>query len=446
MRHVPARSMAILAIALSCQTAMASPVEDATGGSPASQGPGGLRERALLRAARHGDVALLASLADTLPDTPLKHLVLARVAAGSLRADIANEHVAEFLGAGDRSDLPEAYGILADINLAVGNYDAADDAAQQRLHWLRELSADHEDLQDAAVMASITTQLRDAPAQRVAAHAPVADSYARDKVGLARMGILVNGGAQEAVLDTGANISVLSASAAKRLGVDVRPGAASVGTSSRSAIQTNVAVARSLSIGGVTIENVAFLVLDDSQLELPVPGGYRIDAIVGFPVFRALERVRFRKDGGFVIEPGADRREAPAPQNMWLSGSDLFVDATVNGIDVAMHLDSGASASSLSSRFAAEHPDIVSGLARSIQGVAGAGGSTTRGVVLWPDVTVTVDGTSVELPKIAVTVEESGETASQVKGVLGGDVLNAHASWTIDFRSMRVELTPEAGR
>jgi hypothetical protein len=201
---------------------MASPVEDATGGSPASQGPGGLRERALLRAARHGDVALLASLADTLPDTPLKHLVLARVAAGSLRADIANEHVAEFLGAGDRSDLPEAYGILADINLAVGNYDAADDAAQQRLHWLRELSADHEDLQDAAVMASITTQLRDAPAQRVAAHAPVADSYARDKVGLARMGILVNGGAQEAVLDTGANISVLSASAAKRLGVDVR--------------------------------------------------------------------------------------------------------------------------------------------------------------------------------------------------------------------------------
>lgn len=61
--------------------------------------------------------------------------------------------------------------------------------------------------------------------------------------------------------------------------------------------------AERLEFAGVTLANVAFLVLDDAQLEMPLPGGYKIDAIVGFPVLRMLDRITFEAGGRLSAEP-----------------------------------------------------------------------------------------------------------------------------------------------
>ncbi|MES3045594.1 retropepsin-like aspartic protease [Sphingomonas faeni] len=115
----------------------------------------------------------------------------------------------------------------------------------------------------------------------------------RDKAGLVRAAVVISGLTQNAILDTGANLSVMSASAAKRLGLRIRDGAGRIASPSSGQIVTRVAVADRLVIAGVELAHVASLVMDDAQLSFPIVGGYQIDAIAGFSVFRAVGQTRF---------------------------------------------------------------------------------------------------------------------------------------------------------
>ena len=74
------------------------------------------------------------------------------------------------------------------------------------------------------------------------------------------------------------------------------------------------------------LRNVAFLIIDDSQLTFPqVPGGYDIKAIVGLPVMRALGRMRM--EAGAVLGAGTGGRPRPARPICAASGNQLYVDA-----------------------------------------------------------------------------------------------------------------------
>lgn len=228
-----------------------------------------------------------------------------------------------------------------------------------------------------------------------------------------RTQVMINGEAQEAVLDSGANLSVVSATLAARLGLR-RLGKASVGSSSRAVIGVEVAVAYLLEIAGLVLEHVAFLVVEDAQLDMPLPGGYRIDAIIGFPVFRAMGRVRFNHDGTLLPEPG--KGEPVVAPNLFLAGSDLLVDGRVNGIRASLHLDSGGNTSSLARSFLVAHPEALQGLKKSKQRVGGAGGVSERAVVLGSDVKVGVGDRAVVLPTLPVVDMGSGHAPEPWSG------------------------------
>ncbi|HYG06255.1 MAG TPA: aspartyl protease family protein [Stenotrophomonas sp.] len=393
--------------------------------------------RQRLQAAADGDVASLAAALPQLP-APWDMLAQARLAAGRLDEARAIALAEAFLAGTVPTpcDAALAQSIIADAAFASARYARAASAAQARAQILTQCHAAADEIEGATTMAGLAQRLSAVPPPHVAAFSPVAVHFVRDKAGLARTPVTINGQPQEAVLDTGANVSVVSASTAKRLGL--KPlGNAGVGTSSRQTISTGVAVADRLELAGLVLEHVAFLVLDDAQLEMPLPGGYRIDAIVGFPVFRAMQRVRFGHDGTLTPEPGM--RTAGRP-NLALAGSDLFVEARVGGVAVPLHLDSGGSASALSPRFAESHPQLLQGLPRERQRLAGAGGATERSVANWPQVRVEVGERSTVLANLAVALADSDDVRMRTQGVLGGDVLNAFDSWTLDFDAMRLEL------
>ena len=394
------------------------------------------RER--LQAAADGD---LAGLAVALPRiaAPWQTLAQARLAAGRLDEAAAIALADRFLHGPAHAPCDDALAqaIIADAAFASARYARAADAAQARAALLGRCQGSADEIEGATTMAGLAQQLSAAPAPRVISFAPVSVGFTRDKAGLARTPVTVNGHVQEAVLDTGANVSVVSASTANKLGL--KPlGQAGVGTSSRQTIATGVAVADRLELAGLVLENVAFLVLDDAQLEMPLPGGYRIDAIVGFPVFRAMQRVRFNHDGTLVPEPG--QGDAKAPSNLALAGSDLFVETRVGGVAVPLHLDSGGSASALSARFAEDHAALLKDLPRGRQRLAGAGGATERAIANWPQVRVEVGGRGTVLASLPVALGDSDDVRMRTQGVLGGDVLNAFESWTLDFDRMRLEL------
>ncbi len=408
------------------------------GAAQAAPDPSVVEARRLLDAASEGDLAGLAEALPRLP-APWSDLARARLAAGALKEAQAIEDAKAFLAGRDQADCDNlrAHAVIADAAFASARYAVAASSAHKRLQLLGRCRGSETEIEGATTMEGLAARLATAPTQRTVAFAPVAATYARDKVGLQRAQVEINGLAQEAVLDTGANLSVVSASTASRLGLRVL-GDASVGSSSRAVVPTQVAIAEQLSFAGLVLENVAFLVLDDEQLEMPIPGGYRIDAIIGFPVFRAMRRVRFGRDGSLVPEPGAG--DDGATGNLALAGSDLFVDARVAGIPAALHLDSGGSASSLSSSFSRDNPEALHGRAKSRQRLAGAGGATEREIATWPQARIDVAGRTVVLPALAMAVGESADAPARGDGVLGSDVLNQFDSWTLDLDRMRLDL------
>lgn len=408
------------------------------GSSPAAVAAPG----AVIEDAEAGDVFALERARTSITDPALAAIARARIAAARLRAEEATS-VARAV-AKDAAASPDqqsrAWAVLADATFTAGDYANAAEAVEGWRTALQQRKAPQKDIDDAQRMGALAFALSSAPRQRVELLAPRTVAVRTDKVGLSRADATVNGHSQEAVLDTGAGLSVVSQSTATRLGLRMLEREATIGSAARDAVPTRIGVAEKFEFAGLELRNVAFLVLDDQQLELPVPGGYRIDAIIGFPVLREFKRIRFDRSGSMTPEPGATARSTT--ENLRIVGNSLYVDARFRGIPVAMHLDSGGPRSSLSSRFSERHPYVVEGLATTDERLAGAGGATTRRSAVMRDATLEVAGKTATLPELSIVVEDGGEVEAENFGLLGGDVLNQFAWWALDFEAMTFELGP----
>lgn len=422
--------MAAVALSFAIAGAWASPPADS--GGPADPG-------VLMKDAIAGDVFALERHAGHV-DAAWQVVASARSAAARLRTDEAIAEARAVIGRGQTPSAirTQAWSVLADAAFADGRYADAHEATRRWVEALQLEDAPRQAIEDASRMAALAGALSSARAQEVASYVPMAVRSAKDKVGLRRAPVNVNGHVQDAVLDTGAGLSVVSRSTAERLGLRLLAGSATIDSSTRDAVPTRIGVADTVEFAGLSLRNAAFLVMEDSQLEFPVPGGYSIEAIIGFPVLRELGRIRFERDGRVVSEPEAP--VAPAPGNLRVVGSAPYVEVTVEGVPTALHLDTGAPASSLSTRFARRHVRLVDGLALHEEKLAGAGGARTRRSARMPSAILSIAGRRATLADLSVVVEDGLDADASNFGVLGGDVLDQFGHWTIDFRSMAFEL------
>lgn len=257
-----------------------------------------------------------------------------------------------------------------------------------------------------------------------------------DKVGLTRISFSVNGIVQEAVVDTGASLSVLSAATARRLAVTVLEGETAIGNGVQGTVPTRIGIAARIEIAGTVMTNVPFLIIDDANLTFPqVPGGYAIPAIVGLPELRALRRIRIEQAGRFTVLPPA---EGGAP-NLTASGNELFAGLSVDGRVVPLHLDTGANQTSLTALYAATEPGRVQALQTGQGNYSSAGGTRAIRFATWTNPPLALAGRSFTLPALAISLPGDGPPP-RFNGVLGADVLRRFESYTLDFEAMRMSL------
>ncbi|BDU16429.1 pepsin/retropepsin-like aspartic protease family protein [Lysobacter auxotrophicus] len=387
-----------------------------------------------------GDVFALERHGTTSADARLSAIANARIAAARLRAKDA---IALARPVADDEDAPpahraRAFAVLADAAFTAGDYADAATAADGWLDALNRTRAPQSERDDAQRLGALARALSTAPKQRMHSLVPAPAATRRDKVGLSRADATVNGHVQEAVLDTGAGLSVVSQRTATRLGLRMLDAAATIDSASRDAVPTRIGIAERFAFAGLELRDVAFLVLDDRQLELPVPGGYTIDAIIGFPVLREFRRLRFERSGALV--PQAPVHAEATTENLRIVASALYVDAKLRDVPVALHLDTGGPRSSLSSRFAARHPHFADGLPQQDERMAGAGGATTRRVARIADAALDLAGRRAMLPELTIVTKDGEDVQAQNFGLLGGDVLDQFDSWTLDFDAMTFEL------
>lgn len=389
--------------------------------------------------ADRGDFKPLEAIAGSRYRTAQILLAQARLAAARLDYQ-SLAHALQRLGQLTQVELRErawASGVDAEAAFAQGDYAHAASAAAR---WRSELAAlaVPDELSDAEQLAGISKLLAGSPRQRVVARQPEKLKTSRDAAGLRRANTRINGKEISAVIDTGANLSVVSRSAATRLGLQLVEGIGSVATGSRDSIPVSLGFAKDTQFAGITIANVVFIVLEDRLLTAPIPG-YQIDAIIGFPVLRDLGRIRFGRDETITPEATVQMASTGA-SSLRLSGNDLFIDAEFNGIPTSILLDTGAAKSALSPIFSERYLHLFATLPSRTVRKAGAGGVTEQKVFSWPNVRVSIGVRDTLIPEMSVEADESKDVTAKNFGVLGQDVLGAFDSYTLDFDHMQFEI------
>lgn len=254
----------------------------------------------------------------------------------------------------------------------------------------------------------------------------------RDMAGLMRIDVGVNGQTVDAIVDSGAGFSTLSESAAKKFGVRLIERATSVGSSSKEEVKSRVGVIDRFRIGDAELANVVVIVLPDSALTFG-GGVYKIDAIMGLPVFEALERIALRKaDGKETLYYGAELGAA-GPSNMILAGVQPIV-LCEGAAPLRMFVDTGATNTSLNASATRQFPALLAGAEKTGATLGGAGGTAKdEGALTLPVLHLTVAGRGFDLAKVVI----HSQAADGHHGDIGQDLLKQGSGWVFDFAAMR---------
>jgi predicted aspartyl protease len=258
----------------------------------------------------------------------------------------------------------------------------------------------------------------------------------RNQLGSWDVSLHVNGIPAQWIFDTGANLSTVTKSEAKRLGLAVRDSTAYVkgSTDNKNALQ--VAVANDVQFGARHIHNVVFLVLADEALYIG-PLHHQITGILGLPVLRTLRRVGVASTGLIRILP---KGEVPlGTPNLFFEGTSPIVGIRHNQRQLQMLLDTGANATTLypSFREALEGKELTSLKAKQ-QKVGGAGGVIRRKTQVLPTLRLEILRKPINLNRVALLAEAPKSDGRYRDGVIGMDAL--WSGFLLDFEAMRLEV------
>ncbi|HEX3603450.1 MAG TPA: retropepsin-like aspartic protease [Steroidobacteraceae bacterium] len=244
--------------------------------------------------------------------------------------------------------------------------------------------------------------------------------------------IKVNGTSAPWLVDTGAQIAVVTQSLATEIGVRRLQGQITVG-STTAPVQGGLGIIDVLWIGGAALENVPVLVLPDAQLKIAnLP---QIRAIFGLPELVAFRRVEWLDKGKtLALGDEAEKVAAASPQVYWHKegiGIPVSTDLGTRGA----HLDTGANDSYLRAPAHVLLGPAVEATAEVHKGrVGGAGGVVETNEKVYPTLGLTVAGIPLNFKKISINEQDHEGVAR-----LGDDVIQQLTVLVLDFEHMRIE-------
>jgi predicted aspartyl protease len=286
--------------------------------------------------------------------------------------------------------------------------------------------------EDDAALARI---LRGSPPQTIAWQGDVRLKTSPNPLGSPVAELAANGVRGSWILDTGANQSLVTRTFAQRLGVTPLPGEASVGsglTGLKSALR--VALLPTLQIGGATLSNVVLLVLDDENLRIGSgPDAYQMDAILGYPVMKALGTVVFTRDT-FLAGDAAGANNPGV--RMYMRGLTPAIESEVGGRPLLFTLDTGASSTDLSVRYYELFRAQAGSWKTQTVESAGGGGSITHDVYIQPQLVLKTGTTTVTLRDVSIRSVPANAGIDILFGNLGQDFFRSFERVSLNFETM----------
>ena len=288
--------------------------------------------------------------------------------------------------------------------------------------------------------AEIMQILSDAPAQTITWDGPTKLKTEHNPINSRNADLTVNGVQGPWLLDTGANLSLVTKSFAERLGLKPLPGVAHT-QAGLTGIQNELRVALlpTLQMGGARLHNVVIMILNDASMNIGLgKQSYQINAVIGYPVFQALGSISFLHDGEFLA--GSAARATGIGAKMYMKGLNPIIICEVQGHELPFTFDTGASGTNLYVSYSRLFRSQSKNWKKGKEKEGGAGGIIKRKIYLQPELKLGIGDKTVVLKKVSIYRTGTGTDTDQLYGNIGQDVPVGFSSFTLDFTTMTFSL------
>lgn len=329
----------------------------------------------------------------------------------------------------DTSMRIKAYELLADNYRRSYQYRKAAQVYKTLLTNFESVEAsDREDYENSA---RLWSALAAVPRQRTTFGA---GSFIRqDKDG--HLPLEINGHKVALAFDSGANLSVLTSSMAKKLGLQIIETSIDVVAIAGNKVKARLAVARRVRLGNATIRNSIFLVFDDKDLFVS-EANFQIHGLIGFPIIESLRQITFVRGKGISVPAIPANGDE---QNMALDGLNPLVAGWYKRDRLSFSFDTGATTSVLYPAFFRRYEaEIKSGYTAHSERVRGVGGHREIKGYLGKDLVISIAGKAANFKQVAILTEYTNDSSRHLYGNLGQDLIQQFDKTTLNFKAMSI--------
>jgi predicted aspartyl protease len=261
----------------------------------------------------------------------------------------------------------------------------------------------------------------------------------RDALGLFRVPIVSGSYSGSWIVDSGANLSVVSRSVADKLGVITSTRSSTAQGAEDLLVEIRTGVIPKIRLGPVVLHNVAVLVVEDSGLSFP-QFDYRIEGCLGLPVLAALGGVTFYRDGRIRFSPAEKvRGKETDSHNFFLDKFTPLITADFGHGKQLFTLDTGATGTLLSGKFYEENGGIVKVDELASLELSGAGGTVAVPAYEVPSLAARFGGSCARVKDIAIRTGATNRS-DEFYGDIGENALSSFSSFTLDFHAMHFSV------
>ncbi|MGS2761902.1 retropepsin-like aspartic protease [Sinomicrobium sp. M5D2P9] len=296
--------------------------------------------------------------------------------------------------------------------------------------WLTE-----EEEEDYKNTLAIWSALEGQPKQRIEIKSTVNLKISRDKAQLQNLLVSLDSVEQYFVFDTGANLSTITETAAKRFGLVLLDGTINVDAITGHQIKSRIAIAPKLHLGSLTVHNAVFLVFPDNALAFPQID-YQIHGIIGFPVIEGMKEIQITSDDRFIVPVEQTTFEERNLAIDFLTPLIYLKDKTGFG---TYTLDTGAMSSMLYDTYYIKNEKKLDKAYKETDiTIGGAGGLITKKGMY---ITFTPEIREKQVPMDSIIVlKEALKPDNHYLGNIGQDLIGKFDKVTFNFNDMFIRF------
>jgi predicted aspartyl protease len=281
--------------------------------------------------------------------------------------------------------------------------------------------------------------LKGKPAQSIEKFSTLNITTIKDKAGLITTAVSANGTETNFVFDTGAGISCITESMAKKMGVIILPdNNISIESFTGQKNKVLTGIAPEISLGELKVHNAMFLVYPDTAFTF-ANGAYVINGIIGFPIVKELGTITIEKDKlTFSKDLKTDKNE----KNLFVDELRAIVMLTYKGKTLPFNFDSGAKMSLFNKAFYETFKsdlDLIGNLETSKS--SGAGGEVvSTEVLVLKDQKIYLGKNLIQLQKMEIDRNDYGVYGKVSFGNIGQDIIGQYKKVIISFEDSYLKL------